>query len=122
MPAFAYPRRADQAQGRLAHRASAAPAVTAGDGDSSISFWCRRWTLHSRSPRCTTVPWASREDLDLDVARALEVPLEQQPVVAERRPRPRACAASSASSSSAGSRTTRIPRPPPPALALTSSG
>ena len=33
--------------------------VTAGDGDSSISFWCRRWTLHSRSPRWTSVPWAS---------------------------------------------------------------
>ena len=31
-------------------------SLTTGDGDSSTSFWCRRWTLHSRSPRWTTLP------------------------------------------------------------------
>jgi hypothetical protein len=40
--------------------------VTAGDGDSSTSFWWRRWTLHSRSPS-TAVPWQSPR-------RALDVP------------------------------------------------
>ena len=34
-------------------------SVSAGEGDSSISFWCRRWIEHSRSPRCTTLPWWS---------------------------------------------------------------
>jgi len=29
----------------------AARGVRAGDGDSSISFWWRRWIEHSRSPR-----------------------------------------------------------------------
>ena len=27
-----------------------------GAGDSSMSFWWLRWTLQSRSPRCTTLP------------------------------------------------------------------
>ena len=31
-------------------------SVSAGDGDSSISFWWRRWIEHSRSPRWTTLP------------------------------------------------------------------
>ena len=30
-----------------------------GDGDSSTTFWLRRWIEHSRSPRWTTLPWAS---------------------------------------------------------------
>ena len=61
------------------------------------------------------------QDLDLDVARPRDVPLEQHPVVAERRGR-LAPGGLERLASSAGSRTTRIPRPPPPALALTSSG
>src|SRR5207248_10431607 len=28
-------------------------------GDSSSSFWWRRWILHSRSPRLTTLPYES---------------------------------------------------------------
>jgi hypothetical protein len=32
---------------------------TAGDGDSSMIFWWRRWIEHSRSPRWTTRPLAS---------------------------------------------------------------
>ncbi|MEY2467679.1 MAG: acetyl-CoA carboxylase, biotin carboxylase subunit [Actinomycetota bacterium] len=31
-------------------------SVTATEGDSSSSFWWRRWIEHSRSPRCTTLP------------------------------------------------------------------
>ena len=32
---------------------------TAGEGDSSMIFWCRRWIEHSRSWSETTSPWAS---------------------------------------------------------------
>ena len=39
--------------------ARAARASTAGDGASSISFWWRRCTEQSRSPRWTTLPWRS---------------------------------------------------------------
>ena len=31
----------------------------AGDGASSMTFWWRRCSEHSRSPRWTTAPWAS---------------------------------------------------------------
>ena len=33
--------------------------LTAGEGDSSMSFWWRRCTEQSRSPRQTTVPASS---------------------------------------------------------------
>ena len=32
---------------------------SSGDGASSMTFWCRRCRLHSRSPRWMTVPWQS---------------------------------------------------------------
>src|ERR1044072_7558344 len=28
-------------------------------GASSTTFWCRRWSVHSRSNRCTARPWPS---------------------------------------------------------------
>ena len=98
-----------------------APADTAGDGDSSISFWCRRWTLHSRSPRWTSVPCASPRIWTSTCRgrsryRSRSSRSSPNAAAASRR------AAASASASSAGLATTRIPRPPPPALALTSSG
>ena len=65
--------------------APGAPASTAGERLSSRTFWWRRWSEQSRSPRWTPWPWRVEEDLDLDVARALDEPLEDQPVVAERR-------------------------------------
>jgi hypothetical protein len=33
--------------------------VTAGEGASSTTFWWRRWTEQSRSPRWMTWPWVS---------------------------------------------------------------
>ena len=60
-------------------------SVSAGDGDSSMSFWCRRWIEHSRSPRCTIVAVVVAEDLELDVARGLEVALDVDVAVAEGR-------------------------------------
>ena len=55
---------------------SRSAASTAGAGDSSMSFWWRRWTEQSRSPRWIDVAVAVGEDLDLDVARVGEVALE----------------------------------------------
>ena len=34
--------------------------VTSTDGDSSTTFWLRRWVEQSRSPRCTPWPWRSK--------------------------------------------------------------
>ncbi len=50
--------------GRPARRRPPSPraprASARGDGDSSISFWWRRWIEHSRSPRVSTLPWWSQ--------------------------------------------------------------
>ena len=67
------------------------------------------------------MPCAVGEHLHLDVPRALDEPLEQQGVVAERGAATRRADASAAGSSSAA-RTTCMPLPPPPADGLTSSG
>jgi hypothetical protein len=48
-----------------------------------MTFWWRRWIEHSRSPRWTSVAVVIAEDLDLDVARPLEVLLDVDVVVAE---------------------------------------
>ena len=92
-----------------------------GAGASSTSFWWRRWMEQSRSPRATIVARVVAQQLDLDVARVLDVALEVDA------PSPKAAAASraapwTASLSSAASSTRRMPRPPPPAAALTSTG
>ena len=55
---------------------SRSASSTAGAGDSSMSFWWRRWTEQSRSPRWIELPWRVGEDLDLDVARVGQVALE----------------------------------------------
>ena len=93
-------------------------ASTTGEGASSITFWWRRWRLHSRSPRWTQRAVRVGEHLHLDVARALEVALDEQPVVAEGRAGLAARRPERLGSSS-GARTTRMPLPPPPATALT---
>ena len=64
----------------LAQRAG----VTDGPGDSSMIFWLRRWDEQSRSPRWTPCAVRVEEDLHLDVARPLEQPLEDEPIVPER--------------------------------------
>ena len=58
----------------------------AGDGPSSISFWWRRCTEQSRSPRTSTPPVVG-EHLHLDMAGADDGLLEVHPAVAERRQR-----------------------------------
>ena len=50
---------AGQAQRGVAHGGAQVGVDDPGDGDSSMIFWWRRWIEHSRSPRCTSPPWAS---------------------------------------------------------------
>ena len=57
--------------------------MTDGAGDSSTIFWFRRCAEQSRSPRWIPRPVRVEEHLDLDVTRALEIALEDEPVVAE---------------------------------------
>ena len=59
-------------------------SATVGDGVSSRTFWWRRCSEQSRSPRWTPVAVGIEQDLDLDVPRALEIALQDEPVVAER--------------------------------------
>ena len=41
--------------------ASRVDSSSAGEGDSSTSFWCLRWIEHSRSPSVSTPPfWSQR--------------------------------------------------------------
>ena len=102
--------------------ARGAPASTMGEGVSSTTFWWRRCTEHSRSPRCDDVAVLVGQDLDLDVARLLDEALEVDGAVAEGRDRLARTRASTASTTSSGPRTRRMPLPPPPTAALTSSG
>ena len=51
--------RSREVERRHAHGRAHAPSSTTGDGDSSTSFWWRRWIEHSRSPRWTRLPWWS---------------------------------------------------------------
>ena len=67
---------------RLARRLSGP-----GAGDSSTSFWCRRWIEQSRSPSATTSPAVVTEQLDLDVARRSDLALEVDRSITECRER-----------------------------------
>ena len=96
--------------------------LSAGEGPSSQTFWCRRCSEQSRSPRWMRVAVAVAEHLDLDVARLLEILFDVDRIVAEGGlgfgpGRLRAHATRSASV-----RATFMPRPPPPAAALMSTG
>ena len=54
-----------------------------GAGLSSISFWCRRCIVQSRSQRWTTLPCVVGQHLDLDVAGMLDVLFQVDVGVAE---------------------------------------
>ena len=94
---------------------------TAGEGVSSMTFWCRRWIEQSRSPRWITLPcrsaktWISTWRASA-IARSRISSSEPKALAASERPRASACGSSSAAS------TSRMPRPPPPAAALTING
>ena len=67
-------------------------------------------------------PVRVREQLDLDVARPLEIALAEDRAVAERGLRLAGGGRERLFQRRPAPRTTRIPRPPPPAAALTTSG
>ncbi|MCY1240104.1 hypothetical protein D9M72_529360 [compost metagenome] len=94
---------------------------TAGDGASSMTFWWRRCTEQSRSPRWMTLPWVSAKTWistwrGAITARSRISSSEPKAAAASER------ALDSAAGSAAASRTSRMPRPPPPAAALTIRG
>ena len=101
--------------------ARGAPASTATEGASSTSFWCRRWTEHSRSPRWT-VRWCVGQDLDLHVPGPLDELLEIDAAVAERLERLGRRRGRAPLELVRRRRTTRMPFPPPPAAAFTITG
>ena len=84
VPAFTYPswRQARSTDASIASRVSGVSAI---DGDSSTSFWWRRWMEHSRSPSVSTPPSRVAEHLDLDVPGRDERALEVEGSVPERR-------------------------------------
>ena len=96
-------------------------SLSPGAGASSTSFWCRRCSEQSRSPRATTAPSASARSWT-SMCRAGRISRSRY-----TDPSPNADAASrepltSAAGRSSGRVTRRMPRPPPPAAALTSNG
>ena len=111
---------------RLARRPGpsprAAPARRAGDGLSSMSFWWRRCTRALALAEVDDVAVLVGDDLDLDVARLLDVPLDVDVAVAEARRPPRPTRWRRPGPARRGSRTIFMPRPPPPAAALRMTG
>ena len=111
------------------HARSAADSIasriagsSAGDGDSSISFWWRRWIEHSRSPQRQDAAVLVADHLDLDVPRRRDRLLDVERAVRERRLGLGRARVEYASSISSGPWTSRMPLPPPPAAAFSSTG
>ena len=111
--------RAGERDRGLAHR-GAQLGVDGGGGLSSSTFWWRRWIEHPGF-EVDDRPVPVCENLDLDVAWALDVALGEDAPVAETGLRFARCRSQGVVELSA-ERTTRMPRPPPPAAALTISG
>ena len=92
-----------------------------GAGASSMTFWCRRCTLQSRSNRWMTLPWLSAR-ICTSMWRGLTTACSRNTVGSPNADSASRLAASIDSASAARSATRRMPRPPPPATALTNSG
>ena len=96
-------------------------SVITGLGDSSTSFWWRRWVEQSRSPRATTLPcmspmiWISMWRARLISASMMQSPLPKAASASR-------CACSRPETRLASLCATRMPRPPPPAVALIITG
>ena len=99
-----------------------ASALIAGEGASSQTFWWRRCSEQSRSPRWTPPPLPSPMHLDLDMARLVEIFLDIDRVVAEGGPGLGAGGGERVRAVRSALRATFMPRPPPPAAALISTG
>ena len=109
---------------RMARSCSSARSsgVRPGAGDSSTSFWWRRWIEQSRSPSATIVPSASPSSCT-SMCRAGRTSRSRYTA-----PSPNAASASADAGGQGGRQTPprdatrRMPRPPPPAEAFTSNG
>ncbi len=91
------------------------------EGASSMIFWWRRWSEHSRSPRCTTLPWPSASTW-ISMWRGRSIHRSTRRVSSPKEARASRRAAAISSESSAASRTSRMPFPPPPAEGFSSTG
>ena len=122
MPAPTYPtaRAARHATSPISAR-SWGDMAAHGDGASSITFWLRRCTEHSRSLSHTVFPsrsamtWISTCRARM-TARSAKMRPSPKEAMASR------CAASKARVTSSSRSTMRIPLPPPPAEALSING
>jgi hypothetical protein len=120
VPAPRYPtlRAASTAAAPIAARRAAS---SRGEGASSMIFWCRRWMLHSRSPRCSTVPCVSASTW-ISMCRGRSTNRSASSVSSPNAASASRRAPASASGSSSAERTSRMPFPPPPADGLISTG
>src|SRR5207245_181927 len=96
-------------------------AVRAGEGVSSMIFWCLRWIEHSRSPRCAALPWLSQITW-ISMCRGLRTYLSRYTVASPKADRAACAVLSIAEASSASDSTTFIPMPPPPPDGLSITG
>ena len=95
--------------------------VTAGDGASSISFWWRRCTEQSRSPRWIALPCRSANTW-ISMCRGSTMAFSRITVASPNAFFASDCALRSSSANSPAEPTSRMPRPPPPATALIITG
>jgi hypothetical protein len=94
---------------------------TATEGLSSTSFWWRRWTEHSRSPRWIMPPRRSPKTW-ISTWRGLSMYFSTNTVLLPNAWPASLEASRRARATSFSSRTTRRPLPPPPPAALRRMG
>ena len=97
-------------------------SLSAGEGDSSMQLLVPPLDRALALAEVDDRPVVIAEDLELDVARRLDVLLDVDVADAERRFGLALRGLERACDSSPGARTTRMPRPPPPAVALMITG
>ncbi len=90
-------------------------------GASSTTFWWRRWMLHSRSNRYTTLPWWSASTCT-SMWRGPRAYFSTNTASSPKALRASLWASSIISSNSSARSTSFMPLPPPPSLALISTG
>ena len=92
-----------------------------GAGASSISFWFRRWTEQSRSPRWMVCPWRSAR-ICTSTCRGFSTSFSRYISSFPKQAAASALASAQAAGSSSGPSQRRMPLPPPPAEAFSSTG
>ena len=110
--------RAEQAASPIRARVASSSRAL---GASSITFWWRRCSEHSRSPRWMTLPCVSASTCT-SMWRGVSTNRSRKRVSSPNAPADSRRAEASAAGRSAGFSTRRMPLPPPPAEGLTSTG